>query len=383
MLRAGFARIDITPGPDCSLMGYEFRQEHLPPGNDGVHDPLFARALVLDDGTQPAALLSLDIAVLPTQLARRLRESVAAGLNTQLERVILACIHTHSGPTPEAPFTDNLDEKILDAVARAEGLKHPVDVLVRQAPLGMGYNRRVNTGDGLKHCWSPQEFPDRMPGPATDPAFTLLEFRQVGGPRRHFVWNVGVHPVVLGKTSRVVSADYPGAACALIEEYVPGSNAMFLLGAAGDTHPWIATQEKAEHVEPVARAAASFAALLSEGMEPAADSGPVTLAAAGDSIELGRDGMDLVAWRLGKALIVTVPVELFGELAAGLRQRVDGPVVLSTVTNGWSMYLPTTRAFEQGGYEVDIATRFGFKPGDGEVLINRLVDLVGKLRSAR
>lgn len=383
MLRAGFARVEITPGPDCSLMGYEFRQEHLPPGNDGVHDPLFARALVLDDGTQPAVLVSLDLAVVPTQLARGLRSAVAAKLGTGVERAILACTHTHSGPTPEQPFTDCLEDRITDAVMRADGLKHPVEAFVRSAPLGMGYDRRVSTEDGLKHCWSPQEFPDRMPGPATDPTFTVLGFRQVSGPRQYILWNVGVHPVVLGKTSRVVSADYPGAACALIEEYVPDSSAIFVLGAAGDTHPWIATQEKPGHIEPVARAAASFAALLSEGMEPVSDSEQVTIAAATDSVQLGKDTMDLVAWRVGKVLLLTVPVELFGELACDLRRRVAGSVLLSTVTNGWSAYLPTTHAFEQGGYEVAIAERAGFKPGDGEVLVNRLVDLVAKVTDAQ
>ena len=183
MLRAGFARVEITPGPDCSLMGYEFRQEHLPPGNDGVHDPLFARALVLDDGTQPAVLVSLDLAVVPTPLARELRKAVAVKLKTGVERVILACTHTHSGPTPEQPYTDCLKDRITDAVMRADGLKHPVEAFVRSAPLGMGYNRRVDTADGLKHCWSPQEFPDRMPGPATDPTFAVLGFRQINGPR--------------------------------------------------------------------------------------------------------------------------------------------------------------------------------------------------------
>ena len=382
MLRAGFARVEITPGPDCSLMGYEFRQEHLPPGNDGVHDPLYARALVLDDGTRPAILVSLDLAVVPTPFARELRSSVADKFGTDLERVILSCTHTHSGPMPEPPYTDCLEGRIADAVARADGLKHPVEVSVRHSPLGMGYNRRVITPDGLKHCWSPQEFPDRVPGPATDPTFTLLSLKQVNGPRSYLIWNVGVHPVVLGKTSRVVSADYPGAACALMENWIPDSNAMFLLGAAGDTHPWIATQEKPVHIEPVARAAASFAALLREGVEPAVTHGEVALTAVTESVDMGRDGMDLVAWRLGSVLLVTVPVELFGELAADLRRRVGGPLLLATVTNGWSMYLPTRAAFEQGGYEVDIATRFGFKPGDGEVLVNKLVDLVGKITDA-
>jgi hypothetical protein len=52
MLRAGFTEIEITPPSTADLIGYEFRQQELPAGNAGVHDPLFARVLVLDDGTQ-------------------------------------------------------------------------------------------------------------------------------------------------------------------------------------------------------------------------------------------------------------------------------------------------------------------------------------------
>ena len=44
-------------------------------------------------------------------------------------------------------------------------------------------------------------------------------------------------PVILGKTSAVMSADFPGRACDLINEYLPGSNSMFFMAAAGHSQP--------------------------------------------------------------------------------------------------------------------------------------------------
>ena len=107
MLRAGFAKADITPGRDLSLMGYEFREESLWPGNDGPRDPLYARALVFDGGAGPAAIVALDLAVVSLALAQALRRAVAEAVGSDPERVIIACIHTHSGPhLQEFKFTD-------------------------------------------------------------------------------------------------------------------------------------------------------------------------------------------------------------------------------------------------------------------------------------
>jgi hypothetical protein len=420
MLRAGFAKLDITPGPECGLIGYEFRQEELPPGNAGVHDPLHARVLVLHDGQAPAVLASLDLCVIETALMRELRAAVAKAAKTTPERVNLSCIHTHSGPFPHqtarggkrlaearrmakkdpdaaraltaslragTDYAGFLRGRLVGAAAQAAGLTYPVRVTAQQAPLGLGYNRRVMTPAGLKHCWGPQEWPQLSPGPATDPACTVVLLRQENGPRSYLLWSLGAHPVVLGKTSRVVSADYPGLACKMLEEDLPGCRPMFLLGAAGDTHPWIATQEDPAQIRVVAKAAAAFVALLAQatrGLQSeisnlkSSTEAAEELRIAARTCRIGKNELDLAVWRLGPVWCVFAPVELFGALGADLRRQLPGPVLLATCANGWTGYFPTEAACAEGGYEVKGA--WNFTPGDGEKLVAALVDLAATLK---
>ena len=398
MLKAGFARIDITPGRDCSLLGYEFRQQELPPGNAGVHDPLHARALVLasDDGA-PAVLVSCDLCILTVPMARLLRSAIAEAAHTTPDRVILATTHTHSGPFPntaetaghrgflttfagdearhpDAEYTELLQQRLREAAASAAGLLVPVTVSVQQAPLGIAYDRRVMTPDGLRHCWNPQESPELQPGPAPDPTCVVLGLRQPGGPRQILLWSVAAHAVVLGKTSRVVSADWPGRACELLEGYIPGARSVFLQGASGDCHPWVATQEDPAQIEPVARAAASGVALLAEALRQADE--PVRLKTAVRTVTIGKAEMDLAAWAIGPAVLAAVPVELFGRPAMDLRRRTGRPLLLATCGNGWTGYWPEADVFDQGGYEINAARHMGRSPGDTERLIDELASLI-------
>ncbi len=368
MLRAGFTEIEITPPSTADLIGYEFRQQELPAGNAGVHDPLFARVLVLDDGTgKLAALVSLDHCILLAPLARQIRRALASKLKTSADRILVCCTHTHSGPFYEkSPW---LIERVSTAAAQAAGLTYPVTVTTQNAPLGIGYNRRVITGDGLRHCWNPQEFPALQPGPSADPTCTVVVLRQTNGPRQFILWSVGAHPVVLGKTSRVISADWPGRACRLIEQTLPGAHSLFLLGACGDIHPWVATQEEPSQLELVANTASSLVCLLAQATRPGD-----TAAALRITTKTWR-GLDLTLWNLAGVWIAGLPVELFSELSASLRQGLAGPLVVATCANGWTGYWPTRQAFAEGGYEVDGARAMGRKPGDGERLVATVVQM--------
>src|SRR5437016_2282808 len=79
-LRAGAARTDITPPIGYPMWGYAAR--HDAP-SQGVHDPLRARALVLEAGGKRIALVSLDLGRAPTRqstAAVRARVKAAAGI---------------------------------------------------------------------------------------------------------------------------------------------------------------------------------------------------------------------------------------------------------------------------------------------------------------
>jgi hypothetical protein len=409
MLRAGFASIDITPHARQSLIGYDFRWSELPPGNDGVHDPLYARVLVLHDGKSPAVLVSLDLCVLEIDLARHLRRAVARKIGAAFDRVVVSAIHTHSGPFPRLPaarktrgqskaaaqrrklgeeYAAFLEGRLVDAAARASGLTYPVGVSAVCAPLGIGYTRRVRTRDGIKHCWNPLEFPDLVPDVSPDPTCTVVALRQPAGSRKFVLWSAGAHPVVLGKTSRVVSADWPGAACDMIDRSVAGARSMFLLGAAGEVHPWIATQEDPAQIEPVASAASSLVRLMVESGAGRFEPDP-SFAIATRTWKCGQRQLDLAAWRIGPALLLFAPVELFASLSRELRARLKSPAIIATVSNGWCGYWPDKAAFAEGQYEVDAT--WGIKAGDGERLIAQMAELaeevdgsgVGGLKNSR
>lgn len=395
MWRAGFASTDITPGQDVSLIGYDFRQRKLSTGNAGAHDPLQARALAIADGRSCAVLVSLDLAVLEPNVSRHLRRKVAEHVEIPIANVILACTHTHSGPIPCVPeatpaagetligfpppdreWSRLLEKRVCDAAARATGLTYPVTIGVREAPFGIAYNRRVPVGHGkVAHCWNPQEYPDLDPTVSADPACVVAVLRQVNGPRRFIVLNAGAHGVSLGKTSNVVSADWPGAACRFLDADRPHTHSLFLAGACGDTHPWIATQEDASMMEKVGRAAATFAAVLAEAPSPAAENND-RLACAARTVRFGKDKVDLTVWRIGGLVLAALPVELFASLGADLRRRAGMPMLLATCANGWHGYWPDRRAFGEGGYEVEGARHAGRKPGDGERLARTVLGMI-------
>ena len=371
-LRCGFGSSDITPHPSVPLMGYPEPRGRS--GSDGVHLPLLARACVLKEGSRTAVLVGLDLCVLPNAACRRLRTEIAQSIDTDAAHVLVSTSHTHSGPFPSDDYLQSIQPKILDAVRRANDLCHPVTAWIQEAALGLGYNRRVLVDGTIRMCWNPQTIADHPPRPAPDPTCTLLQFRQVNGPRQVNVWSLGAHPVVFGKASRMISSDYPGAACTWLDANIPDGKSLFVLGAAGNVHPWMATQEDPRNVDRIGETAGAFVRTLAQATRPIPAIEGGNLVCRSKTVVIRGHEIDIAVWHVGAAFVVAAPVELFGELAVDLRRRLERPVLLATLTNGWNGYWPHRGAFAEGGYEVGAAPA-GLEPGDGEALIDQLVEL--------
>ena len=148
-LKAGAACTDITPPLGVAMAGYR-RTRYA----KGIHDPLCAKALVLDDGRTQIALVALDLICISKEHVDRARESIEKRCGIPPERVMCWATHIHTGPVthedmpagdPDEEYMALLPRKIADSVEIAQGN-------LREARWGVGlgrqeglsFNRRAN-----------------------------------------------------------------------------------------------------------------------------------------------------------------------------------------------------------------------------------------------
>ena len=125
-LRAGAARIDITPAKDDPLpmSGYAARKE----GHKGVHDELFVRAIVMESGTARAAIVTADLIGLSHRFWQTATERIASETGIPVDHVLLAGTHTHSAPSP------GTYEPSLDPKSKQSPVSHRTDRSERHKP---------------------------------------------------------------------------------------------------------------------------------------------------------------------------------------------------------------------------------------------------------
>ncbi len=95
VFRAGADRADITPDLGTPIPG-----GFAPPPATFIHDPLFVKALVLDDGTTRIAIVVCDIAALPLAVCDEAKRLVQAQTGVPVSHVLISATHTHSAGSP-------------------------------------------------------------------------------------------------------------------------------------------------------------------------------------------------------------------------------------------------------------------------------------------
>ncbi|MFO0928219.1 MAG: neutral/alkaline non-lysosomal ceramidase N-terminal domain-containing protein [Gemmataceae bacterium] len=222
-LRAGAARVDITPPTGFPMWGYAARRDAP---CVGVRDRLHARALVLEAGGRRMAVVSLDLGRAPTRdstAAIRAQVRRKAGVDT----VFLVASHTHHGPalesdawpTPETSYVRRLEERLTEAIVAAARSLRPARLGVASRQTRLNRNRHSRRGDA----------------PVDRELLVLRVEDERGRPIAHAV-NFAAHPTMLPTGLHQFSADYAGALSALIESKT-AAPCLFLQGAAGDLSP--------------------------------------------------------------------------------------------------------------------------------------------------
>lgn len=164
-LRAGAAAADITPQvwPVPMSGTFEFRPA------TAAHDPLSARALVLDDGATRLAVVLVDNVGLHRELLEEAKRRASLATGIPAERMLVAATHTHSAPParledialrwPKASLAPGSDAYALyDAAVEAN--RQYVEYLVRQIAAAVEQaSRRLEPAE---IGWAVAELPDHL-----------------------------------------------------------------------------------------------------------------------------------------------------------------------------------------------------------------------------
>lgn len=96
--KAGFARVEITPKVPAYLAGYAMRNKP----SEAVHDPLFLRTVVIDDGDTRIAIASNDLCLIDSDLISDLQKMIAEA-NIQPKIAIATEIYESSQKKSRCP----------------------------------------------------------------------------------------------------------------------------------------------------------------------------------------------------------------------------------------------------------------------------------------
>lgn len=216
-LRVGAGKVDITPAADA-----------LPELYRGIHDHLYARAIVVDNGVTRAALVTLDTGGIPTGLWQAVSTRLETELAIPATQLLLSATHTHSAPRQQQP--DYID-KVVAAVAQAAQNLQPARIAWGTGLSWININRTMVDPDTGR--W--REGPN-YEGPS-DKTVAVVAFETPDGSPIAVYYNYAVHGVIAGQLDEV-SGDIPGATSRYIEESLGGDAvAVWSLGAAGDQNP--------------------------------------------------------------------------------------------------------------------------------------------------
>jgi len=427
-MRVGAAKSVITPPPGTGLAGFAARAD----GARGVHDDLYARALVLEEGDQRFALILCDLCELDAPFVARVRQRVAETTGIPPASVMVAATHTHGAPAtvalccvpPDPRWLETLEHRTAGTVAEAHRTLAPASAAVgRGREASVGRNRR------------------RPDGPV-DPTVTVVRFDRTAGPAS--LVHYACHPTVLGPDNLLVSRDYVGFTVDAVER-VTGGWGGFANGACGDINVGHSTGQTVLGLptpgRTFERAEALGLRLAGEAIRASRDAKPVggkmacrrravtvplrsvheaqarsqvlaqrqkveALAAAGTTgdvlaearLELfyaeaalqwaeqhpgPSEATEVQAVAVGDLAMIALPGEFFAESGQRLRERSQFPFTLVIgYANGCLGYVPPASAFEEGGYETRLSPWSRVAPGAEAAILEAAAGILAELRDA-
>ncbi len=388
-LRAGVARRDLTPplSMKSPLGGYGARMNQ--PAT-GVHDRIFAKALVLDDGSHRFALVTCDLLGLTFPVKPEIMKHLAADGWTS-EQVLILPSHSHASIEMNAINPSNVfnipqigihDQKLYEFT-----VANFVEV-IRSASKEL-QPVRIGTSNQNIEGWNRNRRDDST---VTDNGLTITRVDTLNNQPLAVLVNFTAHPTYMTEKQMMFSAGWPGALQQTMESAIGDQvTVMYYNGAQGDQAPRTRPGSGSSRWEMAQRYGLELG-LLSAGQWagtetqtdipfafhlesidlPPTSWHPDFMSTGGKEYGLSEEIMrDLLprmqpkqttsaSLRLGDLLIVGIPGEMAAQMGMDLKaeaKKRSGAAhpVIGGLANEWISYILTPEAYRTGKYEASIS----------------------------
>jgi hypothetical protein len=395
-LRVGVARVDLTPPLELNapLGGYGERMNRPA---EGIHDRIFAKALVLTDGKQKFSLVTVDIVGFPPPVKPLLAGRLAAEGWTK-EQIMLLPSHSHTSiemnainpaNTFQVPQIGIYSPRVFEFVM--ERLVRVIQDAERQVvPVSVG------TSSILIDGWNR----NRRGGEMTDKELTITRIDTVQGKPLAALVNFTAHPTFMSGEDMLYSGDWPGHLQRTLESLIgEGATAMYYNGAEGDQAPvgrsdagssrWeraerygrdlgIVAWKQWQQTKILPNAAFTHhshtIALPERTWHP--DFMKTGGAEYGLNEQLFKEMLprmfpvqtESISLRLGDLLIVGIPGEMAASLGLKIKSETGrisgaGHPVIGGLADEWISYILPAEEYRRGGYESSVSF-YGEKLGE-------------------
>lgn len=235
-MKAGFAKVDITPALGIPMMGTSAAMDRPA---QGVRDPLFARTLYLEHGDERALIMGFDLCFLGREGADCFKSVVGRAVDLQPRQILLNASHNHAGPAlglfydllyvaPQWDYLRQLDESLVESATLAMSHLSDVDIEAGMSVSHLSISRRMPRDGTLHNAPNPRG--------VVYESLPLCMFRDAQTQRPVCLLFAGTgHPTAMQGPQ--LTADYPGATMNRLDDLLGLECSLFLQGPGGDSRP--------------------------------------------------------------------------------------------------------------------------------------------------
>jgi neutral ceramidase len=227
-LKSGWSKENITPDYEIYLAGYGLRKNPA----SAVHDSIFVRSIVLDNGRQKIAMITMDLLIAPPLIVEQVVPALGK-LGFGRENIYFSATHTHSsvggwagglgGRAMAGPQNDRLIRDISAGIIRSVKKAASETVACKIGFL------KINAGDYVSNRLIEDS-------PVEDPWLRIMKIERED-KQSALVLTYSAHPTNIPKKDNRISADYPGLVVHDLESSGLCNFAAFFAGAVGSMRP--------------------------------------------------------------------------------------------------------------------------------------------------